>query len=276
MPGLRTGDQDRSQQPGRWPGQDWEEGRTVTTQVRAIACERTVREVDELVYAVQSEVAEAPLLINGDWSLYCRPRRREIVQNGSRFETFVEATIQWEATDPRIYGRWDQQTVYLAGGAGEGRQYEPRPGSGWSTGWWGAAIGSGYAREYRMPGDAGTAQTGWQYVGAARPEGFINARNSGVRPSWRIHARITGPILNPQLVHKGRERLELQLQLRALESIEIDWWDGTILMEDQSRYLSLSTGSRWWPLDPGDNEIRFLAAEVTTGASVVFRWRSAW
>lgn len=42
-----------------------------------------------------------------------------------------------------------------------------------------------------------------------------------------------------------------------------------------SRYSRQSTASEFWPLEPGDNELRFRASGTTTGATADVEWRSA-
>ena len=42
-----------------------------------------------------------------------------------------------------------------------------------------------------------------------------------------------------------------------------------------SRYGRLSDASEFWPLEPGNNELRFRASGTTTGATVDVEWRSA-
>ena len=42
-----------------------------------------------------------------------------------------------------------------------------------------------------------------------------------------------------------------------------------------SRYGRQSIASEFWPLEPGDNELRFRASGTTTGATVDIEWRSA-
>ncbi len=43
-----------------------------------------------------------------------------------------------------------------------------------------------------------------------------------------------------------------------------------------SRYGKLSTASEFWPLEPGDNEIRFRASGTTTNSFLRVEWRSAY
>ncbi len=42
-----------------------------------------------------------------------------------------------------------------------------------------------------------------------------------------------------------------------------------------SRYGKISDATEFWPLEPGDNELRFRASGTTTGATVGVEWRSA-
>ena len=42
-----------------------------------------------------------------------------------------------------------------------------------------------------------------------------------------------------------------------------------------SRYGRLSAASEFWPLEPGNNELRFRATGTTTGATIDIEWRSA-
>ena len=280
MPGIRTGDTSRNQQDGDWPGQDWEEARALTVNMRALGCERSPFLVDELVAATGVRRQERWLDINDERYLMCRPRRRDVPQLGEGFGPFLTAAVQWVATDPRLYGPEQMGTAWLMSAEEEGRIYAPAD-ANYTDGSL-APNGDVWARQYpeityQDPLGAETiTMHAWRYAGAERHGGLIVAQSPGLRPSWRISARIFGPVLNPTLMHIQRQEfLTVNVDLRAGQVLDLDWWNGRIQLEDRSRYLLLTRTSRWWPIDPGLNTIRFLSPRYDPEARVELRWRWA-
>lgn len=277
LPGVRTGDTERNQQDGLYPGEDYLEGRSVSVELRRLACSGAAEAVEDLVRELWVSRGEGALEINGTWTLFSRPRLVDpdapfwYTQGGALLNT----AIRFDAADPLIYGaEQDSGWVGLASWEEEGRQYGPADTTDplWDS------EDPVYSRQYPQDG------SGWAYPGEGRRGGLILATNDGYRPSWRIKGQIVGPCLNPQLVHvQLQERLALNIELLQGQSIELDWWAGTILLGGANRYLAITTRSRWWPLlgrqrrdeGPRLNTIRFLAARFDREARARLWWRSA-
>jgi hypothetical protein len=244
MPAIRSGDVDRNQMAGMWPGEDWEEGRSVTVEMRRLGCDDALDAVDELSEVVASQQSEGELLINDEWTLFCRPRRRDLRQE-ERFGPVLNATVQWEATDPRIYGVEQVAQATLVNADDYGRDYP---------------------REHP-----------WMYEGSGR-HSMILAHNTGRRPSWRIKARIFGPCLDPGLrLVRQQLLLRFAIELEPGQVLDVDFWRGSVELAGSTRYLALTPTSTWWGLAPqNSNPVRFIAARYDREARLELRWRSAW
>jgi hypothetical protein len=154
-----------------------------------------------------------------------------------------EATCEWRAVDPRFYS--DTETVENVGQATSGGGWE----FPWTFPW---TFGSGGS-------------------------GTVQLENAGLADTFMV-ATITGPCGGPRLEHVG---LGLQVNMSGLtlaagETVVVDFQNRTVLLNGTSdRYNTLTSASRFFPLQPGSNEIRFATATGTT-ATAELRYRSAW
>lgn len=122
------------------------------------------------------------------------------------------------------------------------------------------------------------------YGAAGTGAGSI-AANAGDWETWptiTITGPTTGVLTNPQL---DNVTTGLTLALTANGGVSISTGQSLqIVMHPRDRSIAFTTGASrygqytgdFWPLAPGDNEIRFRASGDTTGATATVTWRSAW
>lgn len=260
MADLRTGDADLPGLDGVLFGTD-EEGKKVielTFITYAKGALNTTDEQDQVSLAATELVAAfqrrrddvLPLDIhfeNGDGeqtvsSIYCRPRKRVLSHKIQAAQVYFESTVTLEAPDPRVYGPQQTNTVGMALGAG-GRSY-PRI----------------YPYTYGVLGSGGT----------------ITVENDGSRESFPV-AYVYGPVTNPVVenVTQGKQ-IKVLLTLIPGDFLTIDFWNRTIVLNDQaSRYYAITGQSAWWYLDPGTSLVRFSGGFFESSARLTLNWRSA-
>jgi hypothetical protein len=154
-----------------------------------------------------------------------------------------EAVCEWRSMDGRFYA--DTETVVNVGQA--------TTGTGWEFPWvfpW--VFGSGGS-------------------------GTVLLENEGLADTFMV-ATITGPCGGPRLEHVGLgQQVNMAgLTLGAGETVVVDFQARTVLLNGTSdRYGTLTSASRFFPLSPGSNEIRF-ATQTGSSATAELRYRSAW
>lgn len=107
--------------------------------------------------------------------------------------------------------------------------------------------------------------------------GHIVVENIGNLSSPPI-LRVYGPVTDPALLNStsGRE-IKLTGSVGASDFIEIDVESGSIRLNGlEARRTMLNPVSRWWELEPGANDIRFLARTNEVGSRLEIYARSAW
>lgn len=249
FPNVRTGDQPRPLVHGLWPGRDLAGDRVVTLELELTANDDTTFSTQIAALRAATTLqpsAELPLVMQlpGDVAkrLYCRPRRRAIPVDNRYMYRLAGITVQFVASDPRLYA--DAQGSGSAGvaTAGTGLTFNATP--NFSFG--GAAAG-----------------------------GSITAVNSGDTPTpWT--ATVTGPITDPALILTATgQRVAMQGTVNSGETLVLDSQARTILLNGTaSRYSWLQAGSQWFDLAPGSNQVQFGA---TSGSGTLsLAWRSAW
>ena len=110
--------------------------------------------------------------------------------------------------------------------------------------------------------------------GATGISGVTTVTNVGTAPSPPSF-RIYGPVTNPTLRNETQDKaVTVGLVLGADEYVDIDVQDRTVVLNGNiNRYSSL-TVAQWWELEPGDNQIRYLAT-AGSGVTADMYWRSA-
>lgn len=96
-------------------------------------------------------------------------------------------------------------------------------------------------------------------------------------PVWTI----TGPVTNPVIINTATsEQLALTngtLFIAAGQKLTLDTDARTVMLQGTaSRRSSLATGSTWFPLRPGANQIAFLASDFDPAAQLTATWRDAY
>ncbi|WP_435108936.1 phage distal tail protein [Nocardiopsis synnemataformans] len=112
--------------------------------------------------------------------------------------------------------------------------------------------------------------------------GRFTARNAGTIPTaprWEI----TGPCVDPVVQHAVTgEHLAFDITLRSGQRLDVDVDARTVLLGTStspgsvSRRSALRSGSRWFDLAPGTNQITFRTADGDPGARLSGVWRDAW
>lgn len=256
MPDLRTGDQTLFRRHGLIPGDDFLEGRSVTVRIR-------VSEPDPVEFstALQALTAaftpgqdESPMVFQipgvaggGTRRIICRPRRMAMPVGENWSLGMAVATIQLDASDPRIYDDTEQAvgtTLAVATG-----------GHAWPQVWnmnWGGAFSNGSVTVE----NTGAFTTGWT-------------------------ATITGPVTNPSIenVDTGQRLVfaaDGGLVLSLGDILVVDSETRTALLGGtQSRYNTIAAPVSWWDLPPGLTQFRFRGTTSDT-PTMTISWRSAW
>lgn len=121
-----------------------------------------------------------------------------------------------------------------------------------------------------FPLDFGPGVTGGQMV-------VTNGGRIATLPTWTI----TGPVTNPVIINTATsEQLALTngtLFVAAGQQLILDTDARTVMLQGTaSRRSSLATGSSWFSLKPGDNQIAFLASDFDPAAQLTATWRDAY
>lgn len=111
----------------------------------------------------------------------------------------------------------------------------------------------------------------------------VNAGDWETWPTLKINGPTSGTLTNPIIenVTTGK-KIELNanggVSISAGQQLIIETHPvrrSILFATGASRYGRLSDASEFWPLEPGNNELRFRATGATTGATVDVEWRSA-
>lgn len=255
-PEIRTSDRTRLRQHGMLPGDDFVGGRSVVIDLEINGDDSTIFETNVQAFdlALQPGNPEGILKFKipgvaggGIRRMNVRPRKIALPVESSFYYRLPVASVEFFATDPRIY---------------DDTQQSPSVGI--------AASVSGHAWN-------NTWNLNW---GGASTSNIVQATNVGTFPAPCV-IRFNGPVTNPQIenVTQGKS-LKLTadggLVLGVGEFVELDTNTRTILLGGtSSRYSKLSSDSRWFDLAPGINELRFTGS--TSGSPTMqVTYRSAW
>ena len=110
--------------------------------------------------------------------------------------------------------------------------------------------------------------------------------NAGVWETWpilRVNGPSSGTLANP-VIENVTTGKKIELNTNGGVSIGVGQQlivethpvkRSILFATGASRYGRLSSASEFWPLEPGNNELRFRASGTITGATVDVEWRSA-
>lgn len=110
--------------------------------------------------------------------------------------------------------------------------------------------------------------------------GQLLVTNAGTADAWP-RFRIDGPITNPT-VRNGTtgKQWTLTYNLAAGDFLIVDAKARTVLLSGTgnrySAYAANFAGNVWWPLVPGANDVRLLAAAYSAGAQLTTYWRDTY
>lgn len=252
IPALTSGDQVLLRRHGLHPGDDFLQGRAVTVTLEIYASSDSAFEtaMDNLLDAVVPGGAEIPLVFQvpgvagGSKSLiYARPRRRSLGVNWSYYHRVPTMTIEFEATDPRVYSASESSDSVAVATTSGGLTFNATP-------------------DFSF----GVAGTG----------GTIQATNSGNFATGAVFT-VNGPCTNPRIENlTSGKTIEIDITLATGSYLTVDTEARTVLLNGTaSRYSSLTSTSEWFDLDPGTNEVKYRAT-TATGSTLDAAWRSAW
>jgi hypothetical protein len=113
------------------------------------------------------------------------------------------------------------------------------------------------------------------FPGAGTASAVGIAVNDGTFPT-RPTVLLAGPSSNPQIQHVTSGRaVALSYDIAAGEWITLDFDRRTVMLNDVAgRAYALTPSSSWFELQPGSNELRYVAGGG--GGSATVTWRSAW
>lgn len=185
--------------------------------------------------------------------LFCRPVRADIPVDERAERGYAVGTVAFEASDPVLYSPDVTQATLVPFVSAEGVEYPITYPTSYGSG------GSGGGTTISLDGSWET----WPR--------FVIAKTSG------------DPLTNPIIENlTGGQRLALNANggaiLIAGQSLVIETHPARRSIRfatGASRYGKLSSDSRFFPLLPGDNVLRFRASGDTTGATVAVSARSA-
>jgi len=248
LPSVRSADVPRAAGHGSYRGRDLLSERTIVMKFVMFAdtpaAYRTLRRA--LAAATVPLNSESPLyLLDNTQLIYVRPRRRQLPYDAEFDRRAGEATVEFVATDPRIY---DATLTSVTKGV--------------------AAASGGFTFPITFPLTFGVSTAG---------SGTFQVNNIGnfnTRPS----VRITGPVDNPRLEHTDQGKIiQLAISLGATDYVDIDFATRNIILNGTaSRRSTLTPSSQWWDLQPGINNIRYAANSLATGSTATLTFRSAW
>ena len=252
LPLVRSGDRLLLSRDGAAPGTDRLGPRTLvlTLEVFGDTDETFAAAVADLTTATApSRTVEYPLTLQipgvaggAPAFVKVRPRNRSLPIGLEFLYRSPLALVELVATDPLIYS--DSETAVSIDLAAD-------PG------------GRAYDRIYPM------VYAGGGSFGSAL---LTNAGSADAPATLRIN----GPVTNPEVrnVTTGQS-LGLTIVLDAGEFLDIDTQARTVLLGGTANRYSALTTPQWWSLQPGVNEVRYLA-DISTASTVDVTFRSAW
>lgn len=253
IPEVLTTDRNILSSHGIHPGRDYLGKRAVTLvlEIDARTPELHADLFGRLATAFRPGADEAPVrfkipgIAGGHEALfYARSRKRSAPISLDWLYGLPMVTVELEASDPRLYSSLSSIFTGSLGGSSEGLKFP-----------------------LLMPAQFGAIDTGDR----------IQCPNSGSFPVAPL-VRINGAATNPRLTHIGSGRtFALNLSIPEGDFVEVDFEERTVLLGGTiHRFSSLAASSRWWSLDPGENEIRFTTDAGTESGHVSVSYRSAW
>lgn len=247
-PGLRTSDADRARNHGQFAGIDYLTGRSIQASVYLLSSDPADWAAFTQAMTVGSD-AEAPLTISfpnlaSGRTLLLSAKCRKVsmpVEIDNQFG-IGKAEIEWWATDPRMY---DSTLVSVTGTT--------------STP---SGLGLQFNATFNLSFGGGAAT------------GSVVANNSGNFPApWTI--TFSGPLTTPKIENSTTgDTLTFEGTVPAGSQLVVSSFDRTVLLNGSSRYSWLASGSKWFQLPPGAQQLRLTASGGSGSATLSYR--STW
>lgn len=249
---TRTSDETYPEDDGALPGIDLLDERTITYKLLIAAPQTMTVEQALAACAAAFQVIRDPagglplqVMLPG-WSeprqLTARPINNDVPIDVNYSLQYIEFSAQMVAADPLIYST----TLHpLSTGL-------PSP-------------TAGLPFNVTFPATFGSSTGGSVLV--------TNAGNYASRPVITI----TGPCINP-LVSNGTSFMSFNLTLGATDVLVIDMAAKSVTLNGSaSRYNTVTTGSAWWSLPPGNTTVVFETGDgAQVAARMTIQWRDAW
>ena len=255
LPELVTSDRARLRRHGMYQGDDFASSRTVTLAFESNISDGD-RSGDEIMRSVMEltrpGLDESPLHFQvpgvaegGKRFVNVRARRRSIPINKSYYWGYAQGTVEFVATDPRIYDATPSLALTALPDGGGGLLFPAEPPFTFVT---------------------------------SSDTGDVTATNEGtfqVNPVIRIDGPVTNPTVE-NLADNGKT-IKLNATIAAGAYYLIDTESRSVLLNGTaSRYNELDPTSEWWHLEPGANTIRFRSDTNTEDAVLTVAFNSAW
>lgn len=247
LAGLRSGNLERGRAHGSIPGPLFAGNRLVTVEATMHGSPSVLRDqVDQLAAAAALSDLERPLVwVLGGMTQLRRANVRVVGRALPIDSAFAAgkavATLQFEATDPRVYGNIERSDSTGVG-----------------------AVTGGLAMPHGFPHGFGLAEAG-----------TITTTNGGTYPApWT--ATLTGPLTSPRIALVGTDG-ELRLDgfdLAAGDTLELDSRRRTIRLNGTASRAGSLTRRAWFDLPVGSAAVQLTAGAGTGELSL--SWRDTW
>lgn len=245
MPPLRSGNQTRARAHGALAGPLNAGEVTVTAQFRIVGAAYIPEQVQAVERAFTVRDDEQPLAWDfgsGPRFRWARVHRRSMPVDPMRRRGGTAAlTVQWVATDPRIYGTTER---FVSTGPGE-------------------TIG-GLEFPHGFPHGFGETTSG--------TVALVNEGSSGA--PWT--ATITGPVSSPRirLLDMDGELAFDGFELEAGDTLTLDSLDRTVLLNGTANRYGALTVRDWFDIPAGDSSLAFIASSGSGSLSLA--WHDTW
>lgn len=244
LPTVRTGDLERGYADGETPGLDLAAGRDISIDVVVFdsGTGDFAGNIEALKAATASGAPESLMVFQLPGRparvMNVRARRRSLPVAGSYQYRQAPATIEFHATDPRIYDQtWQSIVIGLP-----------------------SAV-SGLTFPATAPFTFGAAGTG----------GTVFVTNSGGYPAPWV-AQFSGPLTGPTIGLSGGGAVTLTGSLAAADVLTIDSLSRSVTLNGTaSRAGWVSSSSVWWSLAKGPSTVQFGAVSGTGQCTFSFR-----
>lgn len=113
-------------------------------------------------------------------------------------------------------------------------------------------------------------------VSSASTGGSVTTTNTGTATSLPV-LTLTGPLTNPYFRNATtNQAMQLNYLVAADQTVVIDMYEKTILLNGTSSILSAKTDeSNWFGIDPGDNDIRISSGSSSDTGNLTGRYYAA-